>query len=136
MRTLKRIGIFILVIFIIAPICAMIMENDFGTKVGAVLLLIIDLVALFCIIYFGVGGKTKCPTCKKRFVLKQMGQTVIGVQNISVKVETKSRDNTGRVTGTNEQYVPGERRTFRVDYVCKKCGKGCSRTYTQDRANI
>lgn len=91
---------------------------------------------LYVIIYYWWGNEHKCPSCNKRFCLKKEGTQIQSKESISVLVETKTRNNDGDVTGTAEQYVPGERITYQVNYVCKKCGKKCHSTYRKDVPSV
>lgn len=47
---------------------------------------IVFLFISFCLIYFVVGKKSKCPSCKKPFSLKQTGQEIVSKENVSVLV--------------------------------------------------
>lgn len=91
---------------------------------------------LYVIIYYWWGKDYKCPSCNKPFCLKKEGTKAVGKEKVSVLVETKTRNKNGEVTGTAEQYVPGERTTYQINYVCKKCGEKCHRTYTKDRPTV
>ena len=87
---------------------------------------------MYLIIYYWYGKDYKCPSCNKRFCLKKTGEEVAKRENVSVLVETNTRNKNGDVIGSQEQYVPGERITYRVNKICKKCGKGCYSTYRRD----
>ena len=65
-------------------------------------------------------------------IIKKTGEEVAKRENVSVLVETNTRNKNGDVIGSQEQYVPGERITYRVNKICKKCGKGCYSTYRRD----
>lgn len=94
-------------------------------------------VILCCCIYFWFIKECKfikerkCPSCKKLFGLQEENTEVVNKEKVSVPVQTKMRNNNGEVFGTQEQYVPGERITYRVNYKCKECGEKCYRTYTK-----
>ena len=87
---------------------------------------------LYVIIYYWYGKEHKCLSCNKRFCLKKEGKEIIGRESVSVLVETNTRNRAGEVTGTQEQYVPGERTTYQINYVCKKCGERCHSTFSKD----
>lgn len=91
---------------------------------------------LFLIIYFWYGSDSKCPSCKKPYSLIGKSSTIINRENISVLVETSIKDNEGYVRGSQGQYVPGERITYKDIYMCKRCGKECQSTYSKKVANI
>ena len=80
----------------------------------------------------GDGKDNRCPSCNKPFCLKKTGEEVVSKENVSVLVNTNTRNRKGEVVGSQEQYVPGERITYRVNKVCKKCGKSCYSTYRKD----
>jgi len=87
---------------------------------------------LYVIVYYWYGKDYKCPSCGKRFCLKKEGKEVVGRENVSVLMEVKTRNSAGEVTGSQEQYVPGERTTYQVNYVCKKCGERCHSSFVKD----
>lgn len=90
----------------------------------------------FCLIYFVLGKNSKCPCCKKPFSLKKTNEDIAEQKNISVLVETKTRNKNREVTGTAEQYVPGVRTTYNVYYTCKHCGKITKRMRFEDKPTL
>ena len=80
--------------------------------------------------------KNQCPSCKKLFCLQGLGQEEVGRKSISVLVETKIKNEYREISGYQEQYVPGERIIYQVNWVCKKCGEPCYLRYSQDYASI
>lgn len=62
--------------------------------------------------------------------MKKTGEEVVSKENVSVLVNTNTRNRKGEVVGSQEQYVPGERITYRVNKVCKKCGKSVEKVVT------
>lgn len=90
----------------------------------------------FCLIYFVVGKKSKCSSCKKPFALKKTGQEIVSKENVSVLVENKTRNRDGDVIGTSEQYVPGIRTTYKVYYTCKYCGKVTYQTVSESQPTL
>lgn len=99
---------------------------------GAIVAIIILCMLLYVIIYYWYGKDYKCPSCNKRFCLKKESKEVVGKEAVSVLVQTNTRNRNGEVTGSQEQYVPGERITYRINYVCRKCGEKCQRMFTED----
>ena len=91
---------------------------------------------MYVIVYYWWGKDHKCPSCKKNFCLKKVGTEIIGKEDVSVLVETNTKNRNGDVIGTQEQYVPGERVTYCVNYVCKKCGEQCHSTYSKDNPKL
>ncbi|RGH82322.1 MULTISPECIES: hypothetical protein [Lachnospiraceae] len=87
---------------------------------------------LYIIIYYWYGKDTRCPSCHKPFCLKKTGEEIVSKENVSVLINTNTRNKKGEIVGSQEQYVPGERITYRVNKVCKKCGKTCYSTYKRD----
>ena len=90
----------------------------------------------FLIIYFSLGAMYKCPTCKKRFVLKRIEENLVSSERISILQEVKTRNRNGNVVGTQEQYIPGTRRIYAIHYVCKNCGEDCYRQYEKETPNV
>lgn len=113
-------------------------------------------ILLICLIFFGFskilsavmililvgaevcirGYENKCPTCKKWFALKKLNTEEVDSEEISILTQLKTRDNSGRETGTQEQYIPGKRITYKTNYLCKKCGAHAYNTYTRDKKRI
>ena len=91
-------------------------------------------VVWLCILLFIIGTEktTNALHVIKDFAWKKTGEEVAKRENVSVLVETNTRNKNGDVIGSQEQYVPGERITYRVNKICKKCGKGCYSTYRRD----
>lgn len=97
---------------------------------------LISLFISFCLLYFVVGRKSKCPHCKKPFALKQTGREIVSKEKVSVLVENKTRNTNGDVTGTTEQYVPGIRTNYKIYYTCKYCGEVTCRTYSESNPTL
>lgn len=95
------------------------------------------MIALMCIVLLAVcigieilkvGYRYRCPWCKKWFALKKKNREYIGSEKISVAVSTLSEEYSrdGQKTGrysVGEQYVPGVKKIYHINYICKKCGK-------------
>lgn len=96
---------------------------------GCLFLLVLGLILL-------LGRNTRCPSCRKIFCLIIENETVVDRKQISVPVEAKIKNKAGEVTGTQEQYIPGERVTYKVHKVCKKCGHNVYSTYVKDKPYI
>lgn len=114
-------------------------RTEFSGIFGVLGWIVMELLFLFisfCLIYFVVGKKSKCTSCKKPFSLKQTGQEIVSKENVSVLVENKIRNRNGDVTGTSEQYVPGIRTTYKVYYTCKHCGKVTYRTVSESQPTL
>lgn len=80
--------------------------------------------------------RTRCDECGKVLSVKKRETWEVGRESISVRVETKQKDVNGNVTGTSEQYVPGERITYKTEYVCRNCGQKYYKTHTKDKAKV
>lgn len=104
------------------------------TSMGFTCLLFI-LVACAIAVYF-IGRKSKCPECKKIYALKTVDKRLVDEQQISVKQSNEIRNNVGKVTGTYDQMVPGKRRIYEVDKVCKYCGKRITTRVFEDSVNM
>lgn len=120
--------------FIVVGVCGVLGMGMSGIPERLVMLVftLICGMVMYLIIYYWYGKDYKCPSCKKRFCLKKTGEEVANRENVSVLVETNTRNRNGDVIGSQEQYVPGERITYRINKVCKKCGKGCYSIYRRD----
>lgn len=112
------------------------MPMDIFERFLMLVMAIIFCMVLYVIIYYWYGKDYKCPSCNQRFCLKKEGTDVVGKEAVSVRVLNNIRNRNGDTTGTVEQYVPGERITYQVNYVCKKCGERCHSTYEKDVPKI
>lgn len=108
--------------FIPAMILGAIGAFQMGDSSTGFTAIIFALVACAIVLYMR-GRKSQCPECKKIYALKQVDKRLVGTKEISIKQSNEIRDNEGKVTGTYDQMVPGERRIYEVDKVCKYCGK-------------
>lgn len=141
MNLIKWIVTIFVALFTIASICLG-LGSDISHNISIIDRVAYFVIAIVCglimyvIIYYWFGNESKCPSCKKRFCIKKTGKEVVNKEQISVLAETKTRNVYGEVIGTQEQYIPGERVTYRVNKVCKKCGRKCYSTYTRDIAKI
>ena len=134
-----RLGVTILVaIFILGGICALFdigndgMSMSILEKIMMFIFVLILIGVMYVIIYYWYGKDNKCPSCHKPFCLKTTGEEIVSKENVSELENTNTRNRKGEVVGSQEQYVPGERITYRVNKVCKKCGKTCYSTYRRD----
>ena len=55
----------------------------------------------------------KCHACKRWNALKLLKTEILKQEKISVLVELKQRNLNREVTGTQDQYIPGKRKTYR-----------------------
>ena len=138
-----RLGVTIIVaLFIISGICGVLgvtdvyRGNSILEKIGMLIITAIFVGIMYIIIYYWYGKDNRCPSCKKPFCLKTTGEEVVSKENVSVLVNTNTRNRKGEVVGSQEQYVPGDRITYRVNKVCKKCGKTCYSTYRRDMPKV
>lgn len=81
------------------------------------------------------GLDRRCVECKQWFALRVNGDTLIKCEDIQILTEVKRKDNYGHVVGTQEQYVPGTRKIYHKNYICRKCGATSFRTYSKDEKN-
>ncbi len=119
-------------------------QEYIGNKAAGVILAII-FIALFAmcigIEVLKIGYSNKCPSCGKWFALKKQGREYIGSEKISVAVSTHSEEyhrdgtKTGRYS-VGQQYVPGVKETYHINYICKKCGKSCYSTEYNRHASV
>lgn len=137
-----RLGVTIVVaMFIIAGICGVLGVDTFrgASILERIMYFVFGLVGIgvmYIIIYYWFGKDNRCPSCHKPFCLKKTGEEIVNKENVSVLVNTNTRNRKGEVVGSQEQYVPGERITYRVNKVCKKCGKSCYSTYRRDMPKV
>lgn len=134
---MKKVRLFVTIfvaIFIVGGVYEVLGTGtgSFADRLGGFICILICGMIMYLIIYYWYGKNHKCPACKKRFCLKKTGEEIVGRENISVLVETRTRNKNGEVIGSQEQYVPGERITYRINKVCRKCGKSCYSTYERD----
>lgn len=122
----------ICVIVIISYIVLTLIVETIGTVFTGILIILIVL-GIISMIARHRGKGSSCPTCKKKFALKEIQTFTIDEKDISILTELKTKNIKGDVISTSEQYIPGKRITYRTDYKCKYCGKGCYSTYTKDK---
>lgn len=93
------------------------------------------------LLYFGVCKLSnyisfnylgKCNSCGKMFAMRKRDTKLTKKEDISILVELKEKDAGGNVTGTKEEYIPGERRFYKTTYVCKYCHYKSAKTKTKD----
>lgn len=106
-------------------------NNILGTIIYSTMMWVIPITVLIV----NWGYTKKCPDCKKWYALKSNGEELIKCEDIQILTEVKRKDNYGHVVGTQEQYVPGTRRTYQKNYICCKCGAASCRTYSRDEKN-
>lgn len=136
MNKVRLVITIIVALFIVAGIWgALGMDTSVNSAQDRIMMLVFAVICsmiMYLIVYYWYGKDYKCPNCNKRFCLKKTGEEVIEKEQVSVLVNTNTRNRNGEVTGTQEQYVPGEKITYRINKVCKKCGKECYSLYTRN----
>lgn len=103
-------------------------------KVGIILCVVVLCICLFFSIRILL--KDRCPECKKLWALEVEDEVLINKENISVLTEVHRYNRWREVIETNEQYIPGTRRKYKVCYVCKYCGEKCYDYKTVDSTNV
>ncbi len=78
----------------------------------------------------------QCPNCKKIFALKKIKSELAKKEDISILVELKEKDAYGKITGTREEYIPGERKFYNDIYICKHCNEKIIKHRTKDIEKI
>lgn len=116
---LKVFGLSLLSFFIIVPLILNIMQ----IKWMAVILVIALVIAVIAYVFSEIHTiiKYRCPACKKIDAL-MITRKLINEENISIKVQLENRNNSGKIVGHSEQYIPGVRKTYEITYECKFCG--------------
>lgn len=102
-----------------------------GTTVFLIVMYILSIIVL--IINFGY--KRRCPSCYKWFSMKWSGDKLVKCEDIQIKTEVKTKNSRGEVIGTQEQYIPGTRKFYQKNYICRKCGETSYDTYSKDVKN-
>lgn len=118
-------------------------ENAGEKAAGVMVALIFIILFVMCIgiEILKVGYSNKCPSCNKWFALKKQGREYVGSEKISVAVSTRSEEynrdgsRTGRYS-VGQQYIPGVKETYHINYICKKCGKSCYSTEYNRQASM
>ena len=64
--------------------------------------------------------------------MERDGETVVSKNDINIKKTLYNRDMNGKAFSTSEQFVPGERITYKVAHKCKYCGYTYYTTDTRD----
>ena len=142
MNKLRLVVTIIVAMFIFGGISALFdigsdgMEMSIPEKIVMLFVVLLLVGVMYVIIYYWYGKDYKCPSCHKPFCLKKTGEEIVSREDISVLVNTNTRNRNGEVVGSQDQYVPGERITYRVNKICKKCGETCYSTYRKDIPKI
>ncbi len=137
-KKLRLVATVIVAVFLIMSICGVLglteemKGNNILDRIIYFIFALICIGIMYLIIYYWFGKANQCPSCHKVFCLKKIGEEIVKKENVSVLVNTRTRNKNGEVIGSQEQYVPGERITYRVNKVCRKCGKMCYSTYRRD----
>lgn len=106
------------ILVVIATIYAF-FNGDVSSGLGGLVLILI----IGAIVFYVIGRRSKCPECGKIYAMKTAGKTLIGEENISMKIQNEVRNRDGKVTSTYDQMIPGKRQIYEVKRVCKHCGK-------------
>ena len=64
----------------------------------------------------------KCTKCNKLFAMKTQEKSLVGKEKVNI-VETLTQPHLkGEIQPMVERFVPGERKTYEITYVCRFCG--------------
>lgn len=96
----------------------------------------VSLLVGFLVFYFGLGHFYKCENCKQRFCVRRDSSKLVDEKSISIKTEVNNYNTKKEVISISETYIPGTRKTYKVKYICKKCGNVTYRYETKDIKNI
>lgn len=80
--------------------------------------------------------KSRCHICKRWNALELTKTETLKQEDISVLVELEHRNTNREVIGTQDQYIPGKRKTYQDTYKCKYCGHLETCTRTEDKASV
>lgn len=108
-------------------------SNGLSPAFAGIVLIMIIIPMIVLIIDRGLDRR--CVECKQWFALRVTDDTLIKREDIQILTEVKRKDNYGHVVGTQEQYVPGTRKIYHKNYICRKCGATSFRTYSKDEKN-
>lgn len=92
----------------------------------------VSLVVGFLVFYFGLGHFYKCENCKQRFCIRRDSSKLVNEKSISIKTEVNNYSTNKEVISISETYIPGTRKTYKVKYICKKCGNVTYKYETKD----
>lgn len=73
---------------------------------------------------------------KQRFCVRRDSSKLVDEKSISIKTEVNNYNTKKEVISISETYIPGTRKTYKVKYICKKCGNVTYRYETKDIKNI
>ena len=102
MNKLRLVVTIIVALFIVAGVCGVLGMNGMSGILERIVMFVFTLICgmvMYLIVYYWYGNDYKCPSCKKRFCLKKTGEEVAKRENISVLVETNTRNRNGDVIG-------------------------------------
>ena len=131
MSRTKKAGIFFAVMAILMIVLGVNDRDAEFLTTGIGICVVIALIA-----YYLQGRKKRCPSCKKLFALQKVEEKVVSEEEVYVLMNNNVRNKDGEITGTVEQRVPGIRRTFDEEFVCKHCGEHVHRTFYKDIPKI
>ncbi|MCL2605292.1 MAG: hypothetical protein FWD90_12505 [Defluviitaleaceae bacterium] len=133
--TIKRALIICLAFVVIAPWVAYdwLVDEGMGELRIVSVLIIVGFIIFLAIKY---RWRYRCKKCKKFFTIQKKATYLDKTENISVIVETERRDLQGNIIGTQDQYIPGQRKRYKTPYICKHCGYDIYWLNEKDRANI
>lgn len=83
-----------------------------------------------------VGLQNRCPHCKKWSALKYNTRYKINERSISIKKKLEKRNSYGELISTQDAYILGTETTYEVEYVCKYCGKKCTKKKVEKTENV
>lgn len=95
----------------------------------------VPILSIFVAVYspiFFFGFKRKCLNCRTLFALKKLETKQYNSEDIQIKVENEIKNNLGEKTGTQEQWVNGERVFYKTKYECKVCGQIHYSVFSED----
>lgn len=130
LRILRLVIASLVGLLIVIGVYGIVTSSSSSEKIAGGIITIICSMIMY-VIYLH-GKENECPACKKKFSLKNTGEEIVKKDDIYMVVENKTKNRDGEVVGYQEQHIPGERVTYKINMICKNCGKTCCRIKKKD----
>ena len=78
------------------------------------------------------GFLNRCRNCHSLRTLDSLGLERTSEEDVSIKTILASRNTNNEVVGTQEQWIPGTRVSYKRHFRCNRCGQNHYSTFTED----